>query len=53
MRSDKLKTHMKRHERGNEDNMVSKGVHDGKTENNVVTKGKQKSCTSGSGSIGK
>ena len=60
MRSDKLKTHMKKHERVNEDNIVTKGphegktedkvvtegVHDGKTEDNVVTNGQHKGCTS-------
>ena len=41
MRSDNLKKHMKKHERGNDDNIVTKGVHDGKTEDNIVTKGPQ------------
>ena len=41
MRSDKLKKHMKKHERGNDDNIVTKGVYDGKTEDNIVTKGPQ------------
>ena len=45
MRGDTLKTHMKRHERGNEDNIITKSVHDGKTEDNVVTNGQQISCT--------
>ena len=39
MRSDYLKKHMKKHERGNDDNIITKGVHDGKTENNVTTNG--------------
>ena len=51
MRSDNLKKHMKKHEGENEDNIMTKGLHDvgtddnfvttgfhdGKTENNVVT----------------
>ena len=32
MRSDNLKSHTKRHEGENEDNIVTKGVHDGKTD---------------------
>ena len=39
MRSDNLKKHMKKHERRNDDNIVTKGVHDGKTDDNVVSKG--------------
>ena len=39
MRSDYLKKHMKKHERGNEYNVVTNGLHDGKTDNNIVTKG--------------
>ena len=46
MRSDHLKTHMKRHERGHEDNIVIKGLHDRIMENKVVTNGEQISCTS-------
>ena len=41
MRSDYLKKHMKKHERGNDDNIITKGVHDGKTEDSIVTKGPQ------------
>ena len=39
MRSDNLKLHMKKHERGNEDNNVTKGVHDVGRDDNIVTKG--------------
>ena len=39
MRSDKLKSHTKRHEGENEDNIVTKGVHDVGTDDNIVTKG--------------
>ena len=45
MRGNHLKRHMKRHERENEDNIVTKGLHDGKTEDNVATKADQKSYT--------
>merc|ERR1712082_260885 len=38
MRGNNLKKHMKKHERGNDDNIVTKGMHDGKTEDNIVTK---------------
>ena len=38
MRGDHLKRHMKRHERENEDNFVTRGLYDGKTEDNVTTK---------------
>ena len=41
MRGDVLKRHMKKHERGNHDNIITKELHDGKTENNVVTKQQQ------------
>ena len=41
MRGDVLKRHMKKHERGNDDNIITKELHDGKTENNVVTKQQQ------------
>ena len=41
MWGDHLKRHMKRHERGKEDNIVTKGMHDGKTED----KDEQKSFT--------
>merc|ERR1711954_342530 len=44
MRSDNLKKHMKKHERGNEDNVATKGMHDGKIGDNVATKGQQISC---------
>ena len=39
MRSDKLKSHTKRHEGENEDNIVTKGVHGVGTDDNIVTKG--------------
>ena len=39
MRGDHLKRHMKKHDGKTEDNIVTKGLHDGKTEDNVVTKG--------------
>ena len=39
MRSDKLKSHTKRHEGENEDIIVTKGVHDVGTDDNIVTKG--------------
>ena len=39
MRSDYLKKHMKKHERGNDDNIVTKGVHDVGTDDNIVTMG--------------
>ena len=48
MRGNNLKKHVKRHERENEDNVVTKAVHDEKTEDNVVTNGEQRSCSSGS-----
>ena len=38
MRSDYLKKHMKKHERGNDDNIITKGVNDWKTEDIIVTK---------------
>ena len=60
MRSDYLKKHMKKHERGNDDNIITKGLDDvgtddnivtkelddEKTQNNVKTEMVQKSCTS-------
>ena len=46
MRGDVLKRHMKRHEWETEDKAVTKGLYDGKTEDNVATKGQQISCTS-------
>ena len=46
MRGDNLKKHMKRHERENEDNVVTKGLHDRKTEDNAATNEEQISCTS-------
>ena len=46
MRGDKLKKHMKKHERGNEYNFITKGLHDGKTEDNVANNEEQISCTS-------
>ena len=60
MRSDNLKKHMKKHERGNDDNIITKGLDDvgtddnivtkelddEKTQNNVKTEMVQKSCTS-------
>ena len=59
MRSDNLKRHIKKHQGENEDNIVTKGVHDVGTDDNIVTKGlhdekrennvanneEQKSCT--------
>ena len=39
MRGDNLKKHMKKHERGYEDNFITSGLYDRKTEDNVVTKG--------------
>ena len=39
MRGDKLKKHMKKHDGKTEDNVATKGVHDGKTEDNIATKG--------------
>ena len=39
MRGDKLKKHMKKHERGNEYNFITKGVHDVGRDDNIVTKG--------------
>ena len=45
MRNDKLKSHKKKHERGHKDNIVTKGVYDVKTEDNIVTYGQQISCT--------
>ena len=39
MRSDNLKKHMKKHGRGNEEIFITRGLYDGKTEDNVVTKG--------------
>ena len=38
MRSDYLKKHMKKHERGNDDNIITKGVNDWKTEDIILTK---------------
>ena len=38
MRGDNLKKHMKKHERGNDDNIITKGVNDWKTEDIIVTK---------------
>ena len=32
---------MKKHERGNEDNIVTEGMHEGKADDNIVTKGPQ------------
>ena len=46
MRSDNLKKHMKRHERGNEDNFITRELYDGKTEDNVATKEQKISLTS-------
>ena len=46
MRGDNLMKHMKKHELGNDDNVVTKGFHDGKTnDNDVITNGQQISCT--------
>ena len=46
MRGDNLMKHMKKHELGNDDNVVTKGFHDGKTEeNDIITNGQQISCT--------
>ena len=45
IQSDKLKSHKKKHEGENEDNIVTKGVHDVKTAINVVTNREQKSWT--------
>ena len=39
MRGDNLKKHMKKHQGENEDNIVTKGLHDVKTDDNIVTKG--------------
>ena len=36
MRGDKLKKHMKKHDVKTEGNVVTKGVHDGKTGDNTV-----------------
>ena len=41
MRSDKLKSHTKKHDVGTDDNIVTKGLHYGKTENNVTTNQEQ------------
>ena len=41
MRGNNLKRHMKKHERGNEYNFITSGLYDGKTEDNIVTKGPQ------------
>ena len=38
MISDYLKKHMKKHERGNDDNIITKGVNDWKTEDIILTK---------------
>ena len=38
MRGDVLKRHMKKHERGNDDNIITKGLDDGKTEDIILTK---------------
>ena len=45
MRGDNLKKHMKKHDGKTEDNIVTKGLHDGKTEDKVVTNGQQISYT--------
>ena len=37
---------MKKHDRGNDENFITNGLHDGKTEYNVATETVQKSCTS-------
>ena len=37
---------MKKHDGKTEDNIVTKGLHDGKIEDNIVTETVQKSCTS-------
>ena len=39
MRGDNLKKHMKKHQGENEDNIVTKGLHDVGTDDNIVTKG--------------
>ena len=39
MRSDNLKKHMKKHEGENEDNIMTKGLHDVGRYDNIVTKG--------------
>ena len=39
MRGDNLKKHMKKYQGGNEDNIVTKGLHDVGTDDNIVTKG--------------
>ena len=46
MRGNNLKRHMKKHDRGNDENFITNGLHDGKTEDNVATETVQKSCTS-------
>ena len=48
MRSDVLKRHMKRHERENEDNVVTRWLYYGKTEDNVANNEEQISCTNDS-----
>ena len=45
MRGDILKRHMKKHDGKTEDNILTKGSHDGKTEDNVGTNEEQISCT--------
>ena len=44
MRGDHLKRHMKKHDVKTEDNDVTKGLHDGKTEDNIGTNEEQISC---------
>merc|ERR1719347_1120006 len=44
VRGDILKRHMKKHEVKTEDNDVTKGLHDGKTEDNIGTNEEQISC---------
>ena len=46
MRSNNLERHIKKHERKTEDNIITKGLHDGKTEDNVANNEEQISCTS-------
>ena len=44
MRGDHLKRHMKKHDVKTEDNDVTKGLHDGKTEDDIGTNEEQISC---------
>ena len=46
MKMDHLHGNVIRHEQENKDNVVTRGLYDGKTEDNVTTKGQQISYTS-------